>query len=218
MFAALAVLLGLTFQAAPVSAETVEQCGNAYSPAYSEVTTERYGTFFAVTYEFSLSRQERDTLVCLQDWLEIEAPIAGFDLPDWWDEYTVSTNIPGALHDIDASDTEPSPAVTAIWTGDLQPDTWYYFTLSWSAQMSESAVPQVTVRWVPAHWSSTFHPIEGPACGVSVFSGNPAWCIFGTDGQDVDVVQSIYGRVLPFNHGAHLYQLDRGIPSAIPIA
>lgn len=216
-----ASVFGVASQAAPAAAESIEQCGNAYYPSYSEVVTERYGTFFAVTFGFELSQHERDTLVCLQDWLEIEAPIAGFSLPDWWDEYTVSTNLPGALHDIDASDTEPVPAVTRIWTGDLQPNTWYYVTLMWDAHVPDHQTPYVTVQWVPAYWSQDmgFNGIERVSCNVAGgYSGNDAWCIFGANGQQVNMVQRIYGGLLPFNHGAVTYPLDSGIPSTAPVA
>lgn len=209
----MALLAGVAFTATPASAESTEQCGTDYYPSYSQVATQRHGDTFAVSYSFQLTQTQRDTLVCLEDWLEIEAPISGFDLPRSWDDYDVETNIPGAQEDVSWPDSYPAPAVTGIWTGDLQANTQYHFTLVWDSNVADDATPEVTIRWLPAHWSFTFDYHEGPACSVGHFTGNVAWCIFGADGLDVDMVRSYYSTVLPFYHGTHVYPIE---PYAFP--
>jgi PKD domain len=152
---------------------------------------------YQITMSFSMTSSE----ICelrKSEYLEIEYSLYGFKTAANWDNYSVSTNLPGGQHDVDFNlptdnnANQPTPAVTAIRTADLIPDQAYYATISWQEPLQPGATPQVMFRWAPSHWYKSYIPKEAACSPAYVATRNLAWCIFADDAKVVKLFGPIY--------------------------
>ncbi|HKX24539.1 MAG TPA: hypothetical protein VJM46_04835, partial [Candidatus Saccharimonadales bacterium] len=127
---------------------------------------------------------EIENLRCFATRLEIDFVLWGFDLPENWMGYVISSNLPGAAHDV-AYDDEGHPwrpAVTGILTNQLQAGKAYYATLWWIGAPTQPE-PEFEIAWVPSYWGmESSNPAEALLCKAWNYS--PGWCVFGHDGYD----------------------------------
>ena len=179
-------------------------CGK-HAPANGLIETTHWdgGSDYWVTFKFKLTEQELNSLRCVDEFLEIDFRLFGFDLPGYWKGYQIpDTNLPGAIQDEPAGDTAPTPAVTNIKVANLQKDTEYYVTLAWNARVVAGEAQSVSVQWVPSHWAREGNPEEilkeKSYCiwGTAV-EFDPAWCIFGTTRTFLSF-DMFNGQQLPF--------------------
>ncbi len=209
-------------------------CGGNFWPSNGSVTTTTLpGDEFLVEVRFTLSTSELASLVCVDEYLEIEIALEGFDVPNWYSEYEiVASNLSGKgmLHDVDWNPPNQaytaSPAVTHILTEYLNANVEYYVTFHFDLQPTTN--PQfVDVRWVPAHQSAydrwgtvdwTYEAnVEIPSCNYGNVVGNQAWCVFPTVTHFLS--DNVFGNKLRFpgsvtaGSSSYIYRWSTGYSS-----
>ncbi len=167
-------------------------CGRYWPSTGYFQTTSAPGTNYVATMDFTLTQPQINALACVSAYLELDFRIFGFQLPGTpvpysdnclpgqWDNYTVSTNIPGAIHDIATSDYScktSTPGVTDIRVSQLQPGVEYYASVSFNLPLNSSwGSPRVSMEWVPSYWAAS--PAEATFCAVYQHDTD-ANCVFG---------------------------------------
>lgn len=200
LLAVFAVLTGISLlSSGPAQAygSMAIACGS-YAPSTGWVNSivdpaEGNENTYTLRVDFVMNAAEVSAAQCAGDYVEVSARIKGFSLPDQFDDYSVATDIPGAVHDLANSDDSSSlsPGVTAIPTADLVPDQWYYFELQWQDDGAEGDMPHFNLEWAASHWANQ-HAGDGwvtaakekGACALRNGSGNDAWCIFAHETHD----------------------------------
>jgi uncharacterized RmlC-like cupin family protein len=137
------------------------------------------GSEYAATLRLQLTQSEKDALACVDQYLELDFRVFGFTVPGWWDGYSVSTDIPGAIHDTAVSDSSsnPTPGVTRIKVSSLAVNHEYYATVNFSGiPLSGSGAPRVSFEWVPSYWATS--GLEGNFCTLTRAYYGDAMCIF----------------------------------------
>ncbi len=172
--------------AGPASAE--RDCGVA-RPSVSHLETAQSDTEYTARYTFSMSLDELQSLRCRGQWLEIEFVLYRTDsLGHSFNNYSVTSNAPGAVRDESFQDKLPTPAATGIETSRLQADRDYSIEIDWPKYWSGDETPVAFVNFVPSRWADTRNRRENISCnGAGAFwhaiSGDAArkrWCIFPT--------------------------------------
>lgn len=134
---------------------------------------------YGAVLTFRLTQAEKDDLLCVGEYLEIDFHLFGLATPAEWDAYTVSTNIPGAVHDTAATDSadQATPGLTYIRVSDLIVNHDYYAGISFTGLWpNNDGKPRVSFEWVPSRWASTIPEIA--FCKEFRILGD-AMCIFG---------------------------------------
>jgi hypothetical protein len=159
-----------------------KKCGQFW-PSSGMFRTETNGFDYSAALTFRLTQEEKDALVCVDEYLEIEFQLLGFNVPNWWEGYTISTNLPGGTKDTAIGDTGniAKPAITGIKSADLVVGTDYYAGISFNGldfDKDDSDGARVSYVFQVSHWASPIKPSEGPYC----IANNMAleWCIFKT--------------------------------------
>lgn len=205
-----ALLVASSIVAVPSSTANAATCPGPTAPTTGSLSTTHFpGGSYKANFSFVLTQPQRDSLICVGDYLEIDFHLKGFYVPSEWDDYTiVETNLPGAIHDVAYTDpaNEPTPGVTRIYTRQLEVGKQYSVTLEWN-ELDPYGWAYVWIGWVPSRWANFFSPNESVSCNVVGHgTGNDAWCIFGYASEMVTLRQSIglpQGR--PTFNGAQTY-------------
>jgi len=158
------------------------KCGKFW-PSSGMFQTMRDGDEFSAKLVFKLTEGQKKSLLCVSDFLELDFRLFGFKAPSEWDNYTTSSNIPGAVHDTakDDSGNGVTPGLTGIKVSDLVPNREYSATVSFSLPLvNDSLGPRVSFEWVPSYWAAS--PAEKSVCHV-LGGGTPNMCVFGTDAR-----------------------------------
>jgi hypothetical protein len=164
------------------------RCGR-YWPSQGSFETYRNGTSYEAALHFKLTAAEKIALnECVrfgfeENTLEIDFTLHGLYSPAGWDNYSVYTNLPGAVHDTAALDeaNHSSPGVTNITINSLGVGVEYSVIVAWNdTQVSPKpgSVPRVSIEWMPSH-SARGNELW---CTLAVWL-SPAYCIFGTSGR-----------------------------------
>lgn len=157
----------------------LQQCGRFW-PSVGRFQTTHDGNEFSAQLVFKLSAAQKKALLCVDEFLELDFHILGFKAPAEWDGYSVTSDIPGAVHDTAKEDrsSDATPGVTNIKVADLVPNREYSATINFSLPLANDPKgPRVSIEWVPSHWASGLD--EKAVCYVGGF-GTPDMCIFGT--------------------------------------
>ena len=147
---------------------------------------------YSATFEFTLSTAELCRLQQQSKYLEIDFALSGFVAPAGWEDYKMSSDMPGAIHDVAFGDpaNAPTPAPTRIRTADLKAGRLYYTNIKWSLPLQAGQQPQIKFRWVPSHYAGDDSTVgaqqivvetNGCAYGLNtnLFASNAdGWCIF----------------------------------------
>lgn len=170
-------------------------CTQPWWPTSGQLSTYHVSNSgYEASFSFTLTKEQRDNLRCVSAVLEIDFQLHGFLVPPEWDRYVVySTDLPGAIHDVAASDVNPfgaTPAVTRIHTSLLEYDRVYHATLVWpnepypfGVQPIPGQQPSVSINWVPSYWADwNINFIEKAVCEAFRKRGGDAWCIFPYQG------------------------------------
>ena len=142
----------------PLTARASTNCAyEDYFPSRGAVktvaNTTPTGKVYGVRLEFKLAQTEINALKCFASHVELDFNVYGFNLPMEWEYYSVYSNLPGAVHDVAASDyTDQVPGVTGIQVNNLRAEASYYATLWWSAPRTQT-IPVVNIRWIPSYWA-----------------------------------------------------------------
>ena len=138
---------------------------------------------FRIRVEFEMSQAEIDAAQCAGEYIELSTSLQNFSLPSQFDGYSMSTDLPGGVHDLANSDwTSDSltPGVTAVKTADLQPGQRYFFQVGFDDDGITGRTTRFGLLWGAAHWANTRpgdNPItaakEKAACALGHSSGNP---------------------------------------------
>ena len=88
---------------------------------------------FTLRVDFVMTEDQLTALRCAGEYLEISAPLRGFSLPDQFDGYSVSSDLPEYLHDLANFDDSSSlsPGLTRVPTTAIEANRWYYLELKW---------------------------------------------------------------------------------------
>lgn len=190
LFTIATLLIALTMiTTGPARRAFAEDCsglaGGRWWPSIAELKTSHQpgSTSYSATFQFRLTDDQLRELRCQANYLEIDFELHGFLAQAEWDDYEETDNIPGGIHDTAESDNNlllPRPAVTAIRTNELQPNTSYWATVSWSTAMTgpiqerHGEQQSVSIDWIPSHWANTAEQVA--FCAARAL--RPAWCIF----------------------------------------
>jgi hypothetical protein len=234
---ALSLLCGaLVVGSAPAQAAD-NPCGQTW-PTTGTVTTYHDSTnYYSVTFRFTLTAGQLSSLRCTGAYLELDFRIRNFNVPSvypfGWDGYTVAgSNLPGVLHDVafEDSPSEPNPAVTRIYTSQLQAGVSYYANLTWNADANSGTTPYVFFVWEPSRWANMSDPRESSSCSGASFGNNQypagdsrnpneAWCIFPVSGMDVTLLgdKTFAGGFpagqIPLTSGQYWYTFSPSTPA-----
>lgn len=154
----------------------LNRCGKFWPSSGMFRTTELSGNYTA-TLRFKLTQTERTALACVDQYLELDFHIRGFNVPSEWDSYDVQTDIPGAIHDTakdDPAGNEATPGLTKIRVTDLVPNHEYYATVRFGLPVS--GAPRVSFEWVPSYFATSFSQIT--LCSFTLSIYGPAMCYF----------------------------------------
>ena len=178
----------------PKNVHYYDNCGQFW-PSSGVFKTETDGIFYSATLVFSLTQEEKDNLLCVnehsaegysdEEYIEIEFQIFGFDTPTWWEQYDITTNMPRGIKDTPVGDNpeELRPAITGIKVEDLDVGVEYYAGITFDGQGlgyddDETSGARVSYIWQVSHWATTLNPYEEPYCLAE--NGAPEWCVFKT--------------------------------------
>jgi uncharacterized RmlC-like cupin family protein len=157
----------------------LNQCGKFWPSTGVFRTTELTGSYIA-TLHFKLTQAEKNALACIDPYLELDFHIRGFNVSGEWDDYTVNTDIPGAVHDSardDDAGNEGTPGLTNIRVSSIVPNRDYYATITFSlSPSSDPKGPRVSFEWVPSYWASL--PQEVAFCNIFLVFYGPSMCVF----------------------------------------
>jgi hypothetical protein len=201
----LALLSGALIGGSAPAQATDNPCGQTW-PTTGSATTYKSDSadYYSVTFRFTLASAQLSALRCTGAYLELDARIRNFKntvvYPAGWEDYTVDSNLPGKLHDVGFEDGQPwpwqttenrdiNPAVTRVYTSQLQAGVSYYVNFTWTLQAQSGKTPYVTFVWTPSHWANMSDPVQSASCAGGSFGNNTypegdsrnpneAWCIF----------------------------------------
>jgi hypothetical protein len=231
----------------PAPAQAVDNPCGATSPTTGSVTTYKSGSsdYNSVTFRFTLTQAQLNNLRCSGPYLELDFQIRNFKntavYPAGWEAYTVAgTNLPGAIHDVGFEDGQawPSqstenrdinPAVTRIYTSQLQAGVSYYANLTWTLEAQAGKIPYITFVWTPSRWADMSAMNESVSCAGGSFGNNQyppgdsrnpneAWCIFPTDYGvtllgDKTFLGGFPAGQIPLPTGQYWFSFEPGSPS-----
>lgn len=206
--------------------EKYGKCGQFW-PSTGRFETYTDGYEYSATFHFRITQQEKDSLQCVDQYLELDFALVGFDPPrglvDGWEEYSIDTNIPGGVHDSAEGDAtvisgdirKPinlnpgnivTPGVTGIKVSDLDVGTDYYAGIRFSGLPidEEDPSPRVAFEWQVSHWANLFNPLEA-TCPLP----QGAW---GADNFAKDCVFSTVHVYLSNGYTANEYGDGQGLP------
>jgi len=207
VFLSLSAVLGLTpiANGQPLEDAVLQECGRYWPSEWVVSTARSSNDTFKFGFAFRLDQAEIDAITCADEYLEIDFRLHDFGLPPNFDEYAVSSDLPGALHDVNFRDQSPTPAVTRVRTDLLTADQTYrtWIEFQWPDAAADAAV---SIDVVPSHWSGVHRwPDGGPgqlanehaACAIGLVTRNGAWCVFGT--TRYRLTDTYYGPPVPMN-------------------
>lgn len=146
---------------------------------------------FTLRVDFVMTEDQLTALRCAGEYLEISAPLRGFSLPDQFDGYSVSSDLPEYLHDLANFDDSSSlsPGLTRVPTTAIEANRWYYLELKWQDDDVPGSTAEAGLLFDPSHWAGTQGNLitkakENEACAIGLASGNDAWCIFESEFHD----------------------------------
>lgn len=186
-----ASLLGVSVVSAQPAQAT--NCSGQTWPSHGALQTSNWpgSNGYSVTFQFTLSADELCSLQQTAPYLELDMSIQNFNLAGSWEGYSLSnSNLPGGIHDVAYNNPqyEPNPAITRIYTSQLQAGVNYHVTMSWFANARSGMTPYIKFVWTPSYWARTSDSYEDWSCRVagnnninspgSSSNPNEAWCIF----------------------------------------
>lgn len=205
----LLILAVIFVQPKPAEAQIVDgsegyaiSCG-VFWPTTGEFSTVHFpGTNgWSATYRFTLTQSQIDALRCIGELVEIDFVLNGVEVSREWEDYSISSDLNGAIHDVAASDlsANQTPAVTRIYTNTLQANREYYATVSWfdTPLRPSEGDPAVAVQWVPSRWAASLPELTLCNLYRNITWPGDAWCIFGK--TRVFLSRGVFGGLIPFN-------------------
>jgi len=139
------------------------------------------GDNYIARLDFTMTQAQINSLDCVSHYLELDFRIFGFSTPSEWEGYSVSTNIPGAIHDVATMDyalNKATPGVTRIRATDFQAGVEYHADVIFNQPLvSADGSPRVSIEWVPSYWASSV--AEQAFCALWRPSMGDAECVFG---------------------------------------
>jgi len=165
----------------PADQHYLADCGRFWPSTGYFQTTHISGDNYVATLDFKMTQSQINSLECVSPYLELDFHIFGFSTPSEWDRYSVSTNIPGAIHDVATMDyalNDATPGLTRIRAADLQAGTEYHADVIFNQPLvPANGSPRVSIEWVPSYWASSV--AEQGFCALWRQSMGDAECVFG---------------------------------------
>lgn len=195
-----------------------------YWPSTGRFQTTAIGSEYSAFFYFKLTETEKEALLRVDDYLELDFPIRGFKTASEWEGYSITTNLPGGVKDTGFNDkkNEPYPGVTGIKVSDLVAGVEYFAGINFSyleVDQSDEKGPRVAFEWQVSHWASSSDLREMTSCARGFWS--PEWCIFKTVSVNVSHGHTANeygtGQGLPFD-GYRFWEFSSASASQLPPA
>ncbi|HSW66769.1 MAG TPA: hypothetical protein VLI54_06550 [Bacillota bacterium] len=160
---------------APATAHAAATCvqGPMYWPSSGQVVTSNSSTR-SISLTFTPTQAQLNALACHGGYLKVDFVTQNAGLSGA--NYTLSTNVPGAVKEVPVYNTSFYPGATGIYAASLQADQTYYVTATWTGG---NAAATFSANWVAAHAASS-NLIEKDLCKKGTAQGTFAWCYFAT--------------------------------------
>lgn len=151
-------------------AHYADDCGQFWTSVGEFETIANDGSYSAMLW-FRLSQEQINSMSCVDSILELDFHTLGFSVPEEWNAYSMSTNLPGASHGkATGDDTDvANPRVLGIPVSELVAEQKYYVIVAFdNLDLNQDGTPRVSYEWVLGYWMTDAEGI----CSAGAVYGN----------------------------------------------